>query len=91
MKAKLLLSTLVLGLSLVSFAVYAEEDELAKEEQALTEASAKDANFTAALKEKYQLTDEQIKSMQDQGLAAPHMAMTAQLAQSSGKPLDEVL
>jgi len=87
---KLLGALLACGLALTPNLSFAEEDELAKEEIALEE-SGKQADFTNRLKEKYSLTDEQIKAMQDKGLTNPQMAMAAQLSQTSGKPLDDVL
>ena len=67
-----------------------EPEEIAKEEQAAQPIADK-PDWVPALKEKYNLTDEQIKTMQDKGLNKPHMAFTAQLAKSSGKSIDEVI
>ncbi len=83
-------SLLACGLALSPSLSYADDDELAKEETALEE-SGKKAEFISEVKTKYNLTDEQIKTMQDKGLTNPQLAMAAQLAQSSGKTLDEVL
>jgi hypothetical protein len=43
------------------------------------------------VKEKYSLTDAQIKVMQDKGIPSNQMAMIAQLAQSSGKTIENGL
>ena len=67
-----------------------EPEEISKEEQAAQPIADK-PDWVPALKEKYNLTDEQIKTMQDKGLNKPHMAFTAQLAKSSGKSIDEVI
>ena len=45
---------------------------------------------TKQLKEKYALTDEQIKAMHDSGISYPQLAMVAQLSKSSQKPIEEV-
>jgi hypothetical protein len=91
MKTKIYLLALVAcGLVLAPGRVFAEDDELAADETALTEPSKRETYITE-LKEKYSLTDEQVKQMQDQGLTNPQLAMAAQLAQTSGKPLEDVL
>jgi hypothetical protein len=91
MELKLLRPALIfLALAASPAVLFAETDELAKEETKLEEA-AKSETFTTELKEKYTLTDEQVTKMQDAGLTRPQMAMAAQLAQTSGKPLDDVL
>jgi len=89
---KFFLPALSLAVVAVTFSpnmVWAEDDPLAQEE---TEAAAvKDRpEWSASLKTKFNLTDEQIKTMQSQGMNFPQMAITAGLAQKSGKTIDEV-
>lgn len=86
---KLLLTALLLTVPLSSFADEAD-DQLAKDESSLSEDSKK-ANYVEALQAKYTLSDEQIKSMQDQGMNNQQMTMAAQLSQSSDKPLADIL
>ena len=95
MKTKLLkrLSLLICLLMIATAPVisHAEEGdaEIAKEESALNE-DAKHPQYEAALKEKYNLTDEQLKSLRDQGMNNQQITITAQLASLSGKSIDEV-
>lgn len=89
---RFILPALSLAVVAVTFSpnmVWAEEDPLAQEE---TEAApVKDRpEWSASLKAKFNLTDEQIKTMQSQGMNYPQMAITASLAQKSGKTIDEV-
>jgi hypothetical protein len=86
---KLLLAALLISMPLTSFADEAD-DQLTKEESLLS-GDAKKANYVDTLKTKYTLTDEQIKSMQDQGMNNQQMTMAAQLSKSSEKPLEDVL
>ncbi|MCM2281666.1 MAG: hypothetical protein NDI61_07450 [Bdellovibrionaceae bacterium] len=81
---------IALGLILNGTAALAEGDELDKEETELAE-TTKGETFNTQLKEKYQLTDDQVKKMTDAGMNRPHMVMTSQLAQSSGKTIDDVM
>lgn len=67
-----------------------EQDVLQQEEAAAKEIKDR-PEWTAQIKKQYSLSDEQIKTMKDQGLTHPQMAMAAGIAQKSGKPLDEVL
>lgn len=64
-------------------------DEMDQAEQTTAEQS-KQPHFLAAVKEKYALTDEQIKAMQDKGIQPNQMAMIAELSKSSGKSLVDV-
>jgi hypothetical protein len=68
----------------------AQEGSLEAEEAA-AEKTKDRPEWQSTLKTQYHLTDEQIKSMQDQGLSFPQMAMTSALAEKSGKPLADVL
>lgn len=65
-------------------------DELEQTEQS-TASAAKHPGFQQAVKEKYSLTDEQMKAMQDKGIPPNQMAMIAELAKQSGKTTDQVL
>lgn len=69
--------------------VGAEADPLAQEE-AESNAIKDRPEWNETLKAKFNLTPEQIKSLQNQGLNYPQMAITAGLAQKSGKSIDEV-
>lgn len=57
----------------------------------IEEIKTKDEVWNQQLKEKYALTDEQIKTLHASGLSYPHLAMVAQLSKSSEKPLEDVL
>lgn len=82
-------ATLFFSTSVLSTTAWAEIGPLEKEE---TESSqVKDRpEWDKALKEKFLLNDEQIKSMQSKGLNYPQMAIVAGLAQNSGKSIDDV-
>ena len=64
-------------------------DEIEQAEQS-TSAESNQASYLPMLKERYALTDEQIKAMQDKGLKANQIAVVSQLAKSSGKSVEEV-
>lgn len=80
-------------ITLLSFAPVASfaETEVDQEVAQVEKIQAKDELWTQQLKKTYSLTDEQIKTLKDSGLSSPQMAMVAQLAKSSEKPLEEVL
>jgi hypothetical protein len=65
------------------------DDDVAKQENALNQQGEK-PGFEAALKEKYSLTDEQIKALRDQGMNSSQMTVTAAFAKASGKTTDEI-
>ncbi|WP_413289339.1 hypothetical protein [Bdellovibrio sp. HCB337] len=70
---------------------YAETNEVDQEAAQMEEIKTKDEMWNQQLKEKYALTDEQIKTLHDSGISYPQLAMVAQLAKSSQKPLEDVL
>lgn len=84
----LVLVLLGLQLSLVHAETEPDVDQQATQ---MEEIKNKDEAWTQQLKEKYSLTDEQIKTLHDSGLSYPQLAMAAQLSKSSQKPLDEIL
>ncbi len=47
--------------------------------------------WSQLLQNKYSLTDAQMKALTDSNLGESHMAMAAQLAKSSNKPIEEIL
>ena len=94
MKVQLKFASLVLSGMLVSaptFAQQANEEAQVEQEVVALEEAAKEPTFASSVQEKYKLTDEQMKQMADAGIQGPHLAMTAQLAASSGKSIDEVV
>lgn len=89
MKKQMLLAlTCSLVLATVSNRAFAD-DELTATENSLNE-DVKQPNFEAALKEKYSLTDEQLKTMHDKGMNNQQITIAAQLSKSSGKTIEEV-
>lgn len=54
-------------------------------------APEKASTWNELLQKKYNLTDAQMTLLADSKLAEPQMAMAAQLAKSSNKPLEEIL
>ncbi|MCC7402783.1 MAG: hypothetical protein IT288_00160 [Bdellovibrionales bacterium] len=58
--------------------------------EAANEEPAKDTKWQSAVTSKFEMTDEQYKSLQDQGLKGNQIAMVAGLAKESGKTLDEI-
>jgi len=91
------ITILILSLTFVEF-VYAAETTLAHEEtevdQEVTRVEkiqAKEEAWDQQLKKTYNLTDEQLKTLHNSGLSSPQLAMVAQLAKSSNKPLEDVL
>lgn len=72
--------------------VRAETDADIDQEVAKIEAiQNKDDIWNQQLKEKYSLTDEQIKTLRESGISYPQLAMASQLSKTSQKPLEEVL
>jgi hypothetical protein len=68
----------------------ADSDPIAAEESAAAK-GANRAEWDAALKEKYSLTDQQLLDLRAKGLNNPQIAIVSQLAQSSGKTTDEII
>jgi len=68
-----------------------EAADLDKEASQIEEIKTKDQIWNQQLKEKYALTEEQMKALHDSGVSYPQMAMAAQLSKSSQKPLADVL
>lgn len=87
-----------IGLSLASGALFpgylgtafAEEDPIAQEETA-AQASAASPEWDAAIQKKYGLTNEQTAELRAKGFNNPQIAILSQLAQTSGKPLADVV
>lgn len=93
MKVQLKFASLMLTGMLVAtpaFADQAAEEAQVEQEVVALEETAKEPTFGKSVQEKYKLTDEQMKQMEDAGIKGPHLAMTAQLAASSGKTIEEV-
>ena len=86
-KSICLLATVAL---LTTTLAYAETDELQTTEASL-ETSAQDPAFAGRVQSKYNLSEAQMKAMNDAGIKGPHLAMTAQLAASSGKPVEDII
>ncbi len=89
------------GLShLVCVPAYAEEVEEPKKTEAPEKAEApekdeasdsKKADWNAEVQKKYNLTDAQMESMTSKGMKGPELAKVAQLAESSKKPISEIV
>jgi hypothetical protein len=78
----------IAGLLVVGPSSYAV-DEIDQAEQGALADSNK-ASWLPAVKEKYALTDAQVKTMQDKGVNSNQMAIIAQFSKTSGKSIDEV-
>lgn len=61
-----------------------------QEETRLVE-ETKDPNYEKRLKEKYNLTDEQIKEMREKGMNDSQITIAAQLAKTSEQPVEKVV
>ena len=90
MKLNKTIYTMLAFVILAAPMAHSEIDELQRTEASL-EASAKDPSFSQNVQSKYKLTDAQMKAMGDAGVKGPQLAMTAQLAASSGKSIDEII
>jgi hypothetical protein len=89
MKRILLMMTLTL---LAGFSAHAADEKTPEQEdQELEATKTTDPALITTLKEKYGLTDDQVKSLQDKGLSTPQMLKMSVLASESGKPLDEIM
>jgi hypothetical protein len=71
------------------FLARAEGDEIEQQEPKL-EAAAKTAGYEAKLKERYKLTDEQLKKLHDDGMKDSQITIAAQLAKASGKSIEDI-
>ncbi len=83
------------GLShLVCVPAYAEEVEAPEKAEAPEKSERSDtkkANWNAEVQKKYNLTDAQMESMTTKGMKGPELAKVAQLAESSKKPIAEIV
>ena len=66
-----------------------EVDPLTQEETAASETENR-PEWKSSVQTKYNLTDEQMKQMTDAGVKGPGLAITAGLAQASGKTVQEI-
>lgn len=66
-------------------------DDKIDSDMASIESTKDHPEWNALLKEKYNFTDEQMAQLNQSGVSRPQMAMTAELAKQSGRPLEEVL
>jgi hypothetical protein len=74
-----------------NFANAETTNDIDQEVSQIEQMKTKDEIWTQQLKEKYALTDEQIKTLHDTGISYPHLAMVAQLSKSSQKPIEDIL
>ncbi|MGZ3771152.1 MAG: hypothetical protein ACXVCP_15845 [Bdellovibrio sp.] len=82
---------LLLGVAMLTNPIIAKaEDEIEKAETQISK-EASQPDFINKLKEKYNLTDEQVKKLQDSKLPEPQLAIVAALAKESGKSIDDIL
>ena len=80
----------VIFLAAMPLGLQAATDEIEKEEIANNKAS--DApGWADAVKAKYNLTDEQMTTLSTSGVSKSQMAVVADLAQKSGKSIDDIL
>jgi hypothetical protein len=66
-----------------------EETEVEAPEDVVAETDQ--PKWHSSIKEKYALTDEQMKTLKDSGLNYPQIVRVAQLAKSSSKPIGDIL
>jgi|GEM_PF-4856506 len=88
--AALLIGALLVTMPARSNAADANDDQLSQQEQSL-EKDAKDPKYETALKEKYNLTDDQLKALHDKGMNDSQITMAAALAKESGKSIDDIV
>lgn len=67
----------------------ASDDSLATQEQTLDQ-NSKRAGYEADLKEKYGLTDDQLKALHEKGMNNSQITIAAALAKASGKSVEDV-
>ncbi|WP_374030065.1 hypothetical protein [Bdellovibrio bacteriovorus] len=85
-KALLLLLVCALASPLMAQA----EDEIATAETQISEEATK-PDYVSRLKEKYNLTDEQIQAMKDSKISESQFAVVGAMAKESGKTVEEIL
>jgi len=86
-----LLSMVFVGF--ISSASYGEEDSSVNHEHhsAINNENNKSVELQAEIQKKFELSDEQMKSLKDAKLNTSEMAKVAQLSKLSNKPISEVL
>lgn len=83
--------------SLIAFSLFSspalaeEETSVDKDAETIEKAGGKDEVWAEQLKTRYNLTEEQIKTLRSTGLSNPQLAMAAQMAKSSNKSIEDVL
>ncbi|MCB0364918.1 MAG: hypothetical protein H6624_12390 [Bdellovibrionaceae bacterium] len=80
----------VLALSLNDTIAQADDTTEIEAAETATEEASKGEHWREAVMAKYEISEEQYKSLQDQGLKGNQIAIVAGLAKESGKSLDEV-
>lgn len=89
---KLLTAALLANVLMTPHWVFAQEDEaVIEKEETASEATKDRPEWLSSIKTQYKLTDAQVQTLKDSGISYPQMAMTASLADKSGKSIDEVL
>jgi hypothetical protein len=83
--------TALLSLGVVHTAFAEDAGEIEKQEAAEAKSPASQETWSAEVKTKYSLTDDQMKAMQTAGLHGPQLAIAAELAKASGKSIDQVI
>lgn len=87
---KQLLLLLLIGALVNPIMAHADEDEIATAETQITEETTK-TDYVDRVKEKYDLTDEQMKAMEDSKISKAQYAVVGAFAKESGKSVEEIL
>jgi hypothetical protein len=78
-------------LLILSAPAWATDPDPITHEETAAAPTANRAEWDAALKEKYHLTDQQLQDLRAKGLNNPQIAIVSQLSQASGKTTEEIL
>jgi hypothetical protein len=94
MKRKILGLMVVLSLGSLPNSLIAkaeEAGEIEKQEAIESRTSTSAETWASEVQKKYSLTDDQMKAMKTAGLKGPGLAITAELAKTSGKTIDQIV
>lgn len=81
---------LILFISLPQF-LFAGDEAIPNDEKEPSIATTEHPRWESGIKEKYELTDEQMKTLKDSGLSYPQIAKVAYLSKNSSKSMSEIL
>lgn len=82
---------LLLGIALLTNPIMARAEEPIEDAEAQITEEVTQSDYSSRLKEKYNLTDEQIQKLKDSKISESQFAVVGALAKESGKTVDEVL